>query len=302
MRIWLDPEKLYSLGLTVNDVVQSLREQNIEVAAGVVGQPPVPQGNAFQLSVNTLGRLLDEEQFGNIVVRTGEEGRTTKLKDVARVELGARDYARNSYLDGKAAQAIGVFQLPGSNALATAESIEKTMAEISQSFPKGLEYRIVYNPTVFVQQSIDEVFHTLYIAFILVFIVVIVFLQDWRAAILPMIDAIVSLVGTFAVMAAFGFSLNNLSMFGLVLAIGIVVDDSIVVVENIKRWMGMGYEPREATLRAMKEITGPVLAITLVLSSVFIPTAFLPGISGQFYKQFALTIAVSTILSAVNAL
>ncbi|MGE0369359.1 MAG: efflux RND transporter permease subunit [Candidatus Dadabacteria bacterium] len=302
MRIWLDPEKLYSLGLTVNDVIQSLREQNIEVAAGVVGQPPVPQGNAFQLSVNTLGRLFDEEQFGEIVVRTGEEGRTTKLKDVARVELGALDYARNSYLDGKPAQAIGVFQLPGSNALATAENIEKTMADISKNFPKGLEYRIVYNPTVFVQQSIDEVFHTLYIAFILVFIVVIVFLQDWRAAILPMIDAIVSLVGTFAVMAAFGFSLNNLSMFGLVLAIGIVVVDSIVVVEYIKRWMSMGFEPRDATLRAMKEITGPVLAITLVLSSVFIPTAFLPGISGQFYKQFALTIAVSTILSAVNAL
>ncbi len=302
MRIWLDPEKLYSMGLTVSDVVQSLREQNIEVAAGVIGQPPVPQGNAFQLSVNTLGRLLDEEQFSNIIVRTGEDGRTTKLKDVARIELGARDYGVNSYLDGKPAQAIGVFQLPGSNALATAESIEKTMAEISQNFPKGLEYRIVYNPTVFVQQSIDEVFHTLYIAFILVFIVVILFLQDWRAALLPMIDAVVSLVGTFAVMAAFGFSLNNLSMFGLVLAIGIVVDDSIVVVENIKRWMGMGYEPREATLRAMKEITGPVLAITLVLSSVFIPTAFLPGISGQFYKQFALTIAVSTILSAVNAL
>jgi len=302
MRIWLDPEKLYSLGMTVSDIVQSLREQNIEVAAGVIGQPPVPQGNAFQLSVNTLGRLLDEEQFSNIIVRTGEEGRTTKLKDVARIELGARDYGVNSYLDGKPAQAIGVFQLPGSNALATAESIEKTMAEISKNFPKGLEYRIVYNPTVFVQQSIDEVFHTLYIAFILVFIVVILFLQDWRAALLPMIDAVVSLVGTFAVMAAFGFSLNNLSMFGLVLAIGIVVDDSIVVVENIKRWMGMGYEPREATLRAMQEITGPVLAITLVLSSVFIPTAFLPGISGQFYKQFALTIAVSTIFSAINAL
>ncbi len=302
MRIWLDPEKLYSLGMTVSDVVQSLREQNIAVAAGVVGQPPVPQGNAFQLSVNTLGRLLNEEQFSNIIVRTGEEGRTTKLKDVARIELGALDYARNSYLDGKPAQAIGVFQLPGSNALATAENIQKTMADISKNFPKGLEYRIVYNPTVFVQQSIDEVFHTLYVAFILVFIVVILFLQDWRAALLPMIDAVVSLVGTFAVMAAFGFSLNNLSMFGLVLAIGIVVDDSIVVVENIKRWMGMGYEPREATLRAMEEITGPVLAITLVLSSVFIPTAFLPGISGQFYKQFALTIAVSTIFSAINAL
>lgn len=302
MRVWLDPEKLYSMGMTVSDVVQSLREQNVEVAAGVLGQPPVPSGNAYQLSVNTLGRLDDADQFSEVVIRTGEEGRITRLKDVARVELGARDYGVNSYLDGKPAQAIGIFQLPGSNALATAQAVEKTMARISKDFPKGLEYRIVYNPTVFVQQSINEVYHTLFVAFALVFIVVIVFLQDWRAAILPMIDAIVSLVGTFAVMAAFGFSLNNLSMFGLVLAIGIVVDDSIVVVENIKRWMAKGLERREATLKAMAEITGPVLAITLVLSSVFIPTAFLPGISGQFYKQFALVIASSTIISAINAL
>ena len=302
MRVWLDPEKLYSMGMTVSDVVQSLREQNVEVAAGVIGQPPVPQGNAYQLSVNTLGRLVEADQFADVVIRTGEDGRITRLKDVARVELGARDYGVNSYLDGKPAQAIGIFQLPGSNALATAQAVEKTMARISKDFPKGLEYRIVYNPTIFVQQSINEVYHTLFVAFILVFIVVIIFLQDWKAALLPMIDAVVSLVGTFAVMSAFGFSLNNLSMFGLVLAIGIVVDDSIVVVENIKRWMSKGLEPREATLKAMAEITGPVLAITLVLSSVFIPTAFLPGISGQFYKQFALTIAVSTILSAVNAL
>jgi multidrug efflux pump subunit AcrB len=302
MRVWLDPEKLYSMGMTVSDVVQSLREQNVEVAAGVIGQPPVPQGNAYQLSVNTLGRLVEADQFSDVVIRTGEEGRIVRLKDVARVELGARDYGVNSYLDGKPAQAIGIFQLPGSNALATAQAVEKTMARISKDFPKGLEYRIVYNPTIFVQQSINEVYHTLFVAFMLVFIVVIIFLQDWKAALLPMIDAVVSIVGTFAVMSAFGFSLNNLSMFGLVLAIGIVVDDSIVVVENIKRWMSKGLEPREATLKAMAEITGPVLAITLVLSSVFIPTAFLPGISGQFYKQFALTIAVSTILSAVNAL
>ncbi len=302
MRVWLDPEKLYSMGMTVSDVVQSLREQNVEVAAGVIGQPPVPQGNAYQLSVNTLGRLVEADQFSDVVIRTGEEGRIVRLKDVARVELGARDYGVNSYLDGKPAQAIGIFQLPGSNALATAQAVEKTMARISKDFPKGLEYRIVYNPTIFVRQSINEVYHTLFVAFMLVFIVVIIFLQDWKAALLPMIDAVVSLVGTFAVMSAFGFSLNNLSMFGLVLAIGIVVDDSIVVVENIKRWMSKGLEPREATLKAMAEITGPVLAITLVLSSVFIPTAFLPGISGQFYKQFALTIAVSTILSAVNAL
>lgn len=302
MRVWLDPEKLYSMGMTVSDVVQSLREQNVEVAAGVIGQPPVPRGNAFQLSVNTLGRLLNEKQFGDVIIKTGEGGRITRLKDVARIELGARDYGVNSYLDGKSAQGLGVFQLPGSNALATAEAVKKTMARISKDFPKGLEYRIVYDPTKFVQQSINEVYHTLFVAFMLVFIVVILFLQDWRAALLPMIDAVVSLVGTFAVMSAFGFSLNNLTLFGLVLAIGIVVDDSIVVVENIKRWMSKGLEPREATLKAMAEITGPVIAITLVLSSVFIPTAFLPGITGQFYKQFALTIAVSTILSAINAL
>lgn len=302
MRVWLNPEKLYSMGMTVNDAVQSLREQNVEVAAGVIGQPPMPQGNAFQLSVNILGRLVEEKQFGDVIIRTGEDGRITRLKDVARIELGARDYGVNSYVDGKSAQGIGIFQLPGSNALATAEAVEKTMARISKDFPKGLEYRIVYNPTKFVQQSINEVYHTLFVAFILVFIVVVIFLQDWKSALLPMIDAVVSLVGTFAVMSAFGFSLNNLTLFGLVLAIGIVVDDSIVVVENIKRWMSKGLEPREATLKAMAEITGPVLAITLVLSSVFIPTAFLPGISGQFYKQFALTIAVSTILSAINAL
>ncbi len=302
MRVWLDPEKLYSRDMAASDVVQALREQNVQVAAGVIGQPPVPQGNAYQLSVNTLGRLTQEEQFGDIVVKTGDDGRITRLRDVARIELGARDYSVNSYLDGEPAQGIGIFQLPGSNALETAQSVRQTMAELSKEFPPGLEYRIIYDPTIFIQESINEVFHTLFIAFILVSIVVLIFLQDWRAALLPMIDATVSLVGTFAVMAAFGFSLNNLSLFGLVLAIGIVVDDSIVVVENIKRWMGKGLETREAILKAMEEITGPVLAITLVLSAVFIPTAFLSGISGQFYRQFALTIAVSTIISAVNAL
>lgn len=302
MRAWLDPGKLQSRDMTASDVVQALREQNVQVAAGVIGQPPVPQGSAYQLSVNTLGRLAEVKQFGDVVVKTGGDERITRLSDIARIELGARDYGRNSYLDGKQAQAIGIFQLPGSNAVATAESIRETMAELSKDFPPGLEYRIIYDPTVFVEESINEVFHTLFIAFILVFIVVILFLQDWRAALLPMIDAIVSLVGTLAVMAALGFSLNNLSLFGLVLAIGIVVDDSIVVVENIKRWMAKGLESREAILKAMAEITGPVLAITLVLSAVFIPTAFLSGISGQFYRQFALTIAASTIISAVNAL
>jgi multidrug efflux pump len=302
MRVWLDPSKLASLNMTASDAVQALREQNVQVAAGIIGQPPVPSGNAFQLSVSTQGRLIQPEQFADIIIKTGENGRITRLRDIARVELGARDYSANSYLDGKPAMAIAVFQRPGSNALATAQGVRTTMAELSQQFPKGLEYRIVYDPTVFVQESINAVVHTLIEAFILVFIVVLIFLQDWRATLLPMIDVPVSLIGTFAVMAALGFSLNNLTLFGLVLAIGIVVDDAIVVVENISRWMATGLPPREATLKAMAEITGPVIAITLVLSSVFIPTAFIPGISGQFYRQFALTIAASTIISAINAL
>jgi multidrug efflux pump subunit AcrB len=302
MRVWLNPERIAARNLTAGDVVQVLREQNVQVAAGVIGQPPVPRGGAYQLSVNTLGRLLEAEQFGDIVIKTGDDGRITRLRDVARVELGARDYSVNSYLDGKPAVAIAVTQRPGSNALATATSVRQSMAELSKRFPEGLEYRIVYDPTVFVQESVNAVLDTLIEAFILVFIVVLLFLQNWRATLLPMIDVPVSLIGTFAVMAVLGFSLNNLSLFGLVLAIGIVVDDAIVVVENIERWMAKGLEAREATLKAMDEITGPVIAITLVLSSVFIPTAFITGLSGQFYRQFALTIAASTIISAINAL
>jgi multidrug efflux pump len=302
MRVWLNPEQVAARNLTASDVVQALREQNVQVAAGAIGQAPVPQGNAYQLSVNTLGRLMDAEQFGDIILKTGDNGRITRLRDVARVEVGARDYSSNSYLDGQPAVGIGIFQRPGSNALATAESVRQTMADLSKQFPAGLAYRIVYDPTVFVEESMSAVFHTLIEAFILVFIVVLIFLQDWRATLLPMIDVPVSLIGTLGVMAALGFSLNNLSLFGLVLAIGIVVDDAIVVVENIERWMARGLEPREATLKAMAEITGPVIAITLVLSAVFIPTAFLTGISGQFYRQFALTIAASTIISAINAL
>ena len=302
MRVWLNPEQVAARNMTASDVVQALREQNVQVAAGAIGQAPVPQGNAYQLSVNTLGRLMDAEQFGNIILKTGDNGRITRLRDVARVEVGARDYSSNSYLDGQPAVGIGIFQRPGSNALATAESVRQTMADLSKQFPAGLAYRIVYDPTVFVQESMNAVLETLIEAFILVFIVVLIFLQDWRATLLPMIDVPVSLIGTLGVMAALGFSLNNLSLFGLVLAIGIVVDDAIVVVENIERWMAKGLEPREATLKAMAEITGPVIAITLVLSSVFIPTAFLTGISGQFYRQFALTIAASTIISAINAL
>jgi multidrug efflux pump len=302
MRVWLDPGMLAARNMTASDAVQALSEQNVQVAAGIIGQPPVPSGNAIQLSITTQGRLIQPEQFGDIIIKTGDNGRVTRLRDVAQVELGARDYSANSYLDGKPAMAIAVFQRPGSNALATAQGVRKTMAELSQQFPSGLEYRIVYDPTVFVQESVNAVLHTLLEAFVLVFIVVLIFLQDWRATLLPMIDVPVSLIGTFGVMAALGFSLNNLTLFGLVLAIGIVVDDAIVVVENISRWMATGLPPREATLKAMSEITGPVIAITLVLSSVFIPTAFIPGISGQFYRQFALTIAASTIISAVNAL
>ncbi|HEV8711979.1 MAG TPA: efflux RND transporter permease subunit [Candidatus Binatia bacterium] len=302
MRVWLDPERLASRNLTANDAVSALREQNVQVAAGRIGQPPVPAGVNFQYTINTLGRLLDPEQFAEIIIKTGEEGQVTRLRDVARVELGAKNSDVNSYLDGKPAITLAVFQLPGSNALATAEGVKAEMERLKERFPVGVDYRIVYDTTVFVNESVHEVYKTLYEAFILVFIVVLVFLQDWRATLMPMIDVPVSLIGTFAVMAVMGFSLNNLSLFGLVLAIGIVVDDAIVVVENVERWMAKGYTPREATIKAMDEITGPVIAITLVLSSVFVPTAFIAGISGQFYRQFALTVAVSTIISALNAL
>ena len=302
MRVWLDPEKLASRNMVANDVVKALREQNVQVAAGRIGQPPVPTGIDFQYTINTLGRLLDPEQFTEIVVKTGDTGQVTRLRDVARVELGAKNSDVNSYLDGKPSTMLAVFQLPGSNALATADSIKAEMRRLKERFPTGVDYRIVYDTTVFVNESIHEVYKTLYEAFILVFIVVLVFLQNWRATLLPMIAVPVSLVGTFAVMAAMGFSLNNLSLFGLILAIGIVVDDAIVVVENVETWMAKGLPPREAAIKAMDEITGPVIAITLVLVSVFVPTGFIAGISGQFYKQFALTIAASTVISAINAL
>jgi multidrug efflux pump subunit AcrB len=302
MRVWLDPEKLASRNMVASDVVGALREQNVQVAAGRIGQPPVPAGIDFQYTINTLGRLLDPEQFAEVVIKTGEQGQVTRLRDVARVELGAKNSDVNSYLDGKPSTMLAVFQLPGSNALATAESIKAEMVRLKERFPTGVDYRIVYDTTVFVNESIHEVYKTLYEAFILVFIVVLVFLQNWRATLLPMIAVPVSLIGTFAVMAAMGFSLNNLSLFGLILAIGIVVDDAIVVVENVESWMAKGLSPREATIKAMDEITGPVIAITLVLTSVFVPTGFIAGISGQFYKQFALTIAASTVISAINAL
>jgi len=318
IRVWLDPEKLASREITPTDVIRAIGEQNVEVAAGQLGRPPVPADEAvpFQLVLNTRGRLLDPGEFEDIVVKTGEEGRVVHLREVVAderrdergrvvfsgVELGARNYDANGYLDGKPAAALGIFQLPGSNALDTAGAVRAKMEELKARFPPGVDYRIVYDTTVFVEESVDEVVKTLFEAFVLVFIVVLVFLGDWRATILPMIDVPVSLLGTFAVLSLLGFSLNNLTLFGLVLAIGIVVDDAIVVVENVERWMAKGLPPREATLKAMGEITGPIIAITLVLCSVFIPVTFLAGISGQFYRQFALTIAASTVISAINAM
>jgi multidrug efflux pump len=318
MRVWLDPRKLASLQMTAADVIKAIREQNVQVAAGRLGQPPVPtDANVpFQLVVNTQGRLSTEEQFGDIVVKRGDKGQIVHLRELVRdttyaadgaptekgIELGAKNYDVNSYLNGEPSITLALFQLPGSNALDVAKTIRTRMKELQRDFPEGLDYEIVYDTTVFIDESVHEVYKTLYEAFILVFIVVLIFLQNWRATLLPMIDVPVSLIGTFAVMAALGFSLNNLTLFGLVLAIGIVVDDAIVVVENIERWMATGLPPREAVIKAMDEITGPVIAITLVLSSVFIPTAFLAGITGEFFRQFALTIAASTIISAINAM
>jgi multidrug efflux pump len=302
MRVWLDPNKLTARNMTANDVVAALREQNVQVAAGRIGQPPVTEALDFQYTINALGRLLEPEQFADIIVKTGEAGEITRVRDIGRVELGAKNLDVNSYLDGEPSITMAIYQLPGANALETADNIRAEMQKLKARFPDGIDYKIVYDTTIFIDESVHEVYKTLFEAFILVFIVVLIFLQDWRATLLPMIDVPVSLIGTFAVMAAMGFSLNNLSLFGLVLAIGIVVDDAIVVVENVERWMGKGLPPREATLKAMEEITGPVIAITLVLSSVFIPTAFIAGISGQFYRQFALTIATATIISAINAM
>lgn len=302
MRIWLDPEKMASQNLSASDVTKALREQNVQVAAGRLGQPPAPPGQAFQLAINTLGRLLEPEQFADIIIKTGEQGQVTRIRDIGRTELGAKNYDVNSFLDGQPSITLAVFQLPGSNALATAEGVKAKMEELKARFPDGLDYKIVYDTTIFVNESIHEVYKTLFEAFVLVFVVVLVFLQNWRATIIPMVAVPVSLIGTLAVMAGLGFSLNNLSLFGLVLAIGIVVDDAIVVVESVELNMASGLSPKEATRKSMKEVSGALIAIALVLCSVFIPTAFIAGISGQFYRQFALTIAASTVISAFNSL
>lgn len=388
MRIWLDPDKMASRGLMAPDVLSAISEQNIQVAAGSLGQPPAPANQGFALTINTLGRLASEEEFQKLVIKTDAQGRKVYLADVVRdsiyevrldpekikaegltdklvrdglngagelipvtsepglftlrtsgntpwgirvqrptspnqrplalrdlvkvangivlvqagVELGAQNYSINSYLDGSPSVSMALFQQPGSNAVATAHQIRKTMASLKEQFPPGMKFEIVYDTTVFIEQSIEVVYHTLFEAIILVLIVVLLFLQDWKITILPMIEVPVSLIGTFGIMSLLGFSLNNLSLFGLVLAIGIVVDDAIVVIENVERWIAKGYEPKEAARRAMDETTGAVLAIAVVLSAVFIPTAMLSGISGQFFRQFALTIAASTIISALNAL
>jgi multidrug efflux pump len=301
MRVWLDPQKVAARGMTAGDVVAAIREQNVQVAAGVIGGAPSKDA-PFQLTVNTQGRLASIEQFGAIIVRTGADGALTHLKDVARLELGSNSYSLRSLLNNKSAAAIAIFEAPASNALQLSSDVRAKMAELKKDFPEGVDYQVVYDPTQFVSESIRAVIHTLLEAVALVVLVVIIFLQTWRASIIPLVAVPVSVIGTFAVMLGFGFSINTLSLFGLVLAIGIVVDDAIVVVENVERNIGAGLSPRDATVQAMKEVSGPIIAIALVLCAVFVPIAFVAGLSGQFYRQFALTIAISTVISAFSSL
>src|SRR5271156_6564763 len=302
MRVWLNPDKIAARNLTASDVVAAIREQNVQVAGGVIGQQPVSSPVNFELQVNVKGRLISEEEFGNIIVKAGPNGEKTLLKDVARIELGAGSYGLRSLLNNKTAVAIPIFQTPGANALELSKNVRAKMEELKKNFPEGIDYSVVYDPTVFVRHSIEAVIHTLLEAILLVVIVVIIFLQTWRAAIIPLAAVPVSLIGTFSIMLAFGFSINALSLFGLVLAIGIVVDDAIVVVENVERNIARGLSSVDAARQAMKEVTGPIIATALVLCAVFIPTAFISGLTGQFYKQFAITIAISTVISAFNSL
>ncbi|WP_426619438.1 efflux RND transporter permease subunit [Pseudomonas rustica] len=302
MRVWLDPRKLASRNLAPGDVVQALRDQNVNAAAGVVGASPSVPGVDYQISVNARGRLTTEDEFRDVIVRTSADGRITRLRDVARVELAAGEYALRTLVDNKQANAILIYQLPGSNALQISDNVRKTMAELKKDMPEGVDYQVIYDPTQFVRSSIDAVIHTLLEAILLVVLVVIIFLQTWRASIIPLLAVPVSVVGTFAIMLAMGFSINALSLFGLVLAIGVVVDDAIVVVENVERNIALGLSAREATYQAMREVSGPIVAIALTLCAVFVPLAFVSGLSGQFFKQFALTIAISTVISAFNSL
>ncbi|EYS92816.1 transporter [Cupriavidus sp. SK-4] len=301
MRIWIDPAKAAARGLAANDVVAAIREQNVQVAAGSVGQQP-DASSSFQVTVNTLGRLTSEDQFGDIVVKIGSDGQVTRLRDVARITLGADSSSLRSLLNGEPALAMQIIQSPGANALDVSNAVRAKMEEVQKSFPQDIEYRIAYDPTVFVRASLQSVAMTLLEAILLVVIVVVLFLQTWRASIIPLVAVPISLIGTFTLMHMFGFALNTLSLFGLVLSIGIVVDDAIVVVENVERHLALGESPKDAARKAMDEVTGPILAITSVLAAVFIPSAFLSGLQGEFYRQFALTIAISTILSAINSL
>ncbi|MDR6888849.1 MULTISPECIES: efflux RND transporter permease subunit [Variovorax] len=302
MRVWLDPQKVAQRGLSASDVVAAIRGQNVQAAAGVVGASPGLSGVDMQLSINAQGRLQSEEEFGDIIVKSGTDGAVTRLRDIGRLEMGAADYSLRSLLNNDPAVGMGVFQAPGSNALDISSNVRKTMAELNKNMPEGLEYRIAYDPTQFVRASIESVIHTLLEAILLVVLVVILFLQTWRASIIPLLAVPVSVIGTFAVLHVLGFSINALSLFGLVLAIGIVVDDAIVVVENVERNIEAGLTPREATYRAMREVSGPIIAIALVLVAVFVPLAFISGLTGQFYRQFAVTIAISTVISAINSL
>ena len=302
MRIWLDPERVAARGLTASEVISALSVNNVQVASGAIDQLPVQQQGAYEVAVETQGRLLEPDEFENIVIKTEDNGAQVRIRDVGRVELGALDYSTNGYLDDKAALPIAIFQSPGSNALETATALKATMQEAAENFPPGLDYDIIYNPTEFIAQSVDAVYETLFEAVLLVVLVILVFLQSWRAAIIPILAIPISLIGTFAVMTAFGFSLNNLTLFGLVLAIGIVVDDAIVVVENVDRYIAEGLKPRDAAFKSMSEVSGALIATSLVMMAVFIPASLVSGITGQFYQQFALTIAASTAISTLVSL
>lgn len=302
MRVWLDPQKVAQRGMTAAEVVAAIREQNVQVAAGVIGASPTQGDVPLQLNVNARGRLQTEEEFRDIILKTSPDGAVTHLSDVARVELDAQEYGLRSLLDNKQAVGMGIMQSPGANALDVSSQVRAAMAELAQDFPPGVEYRIEYDPTQFVRSSIEAVVHTLLEAIALVVLVVILFLQTWRASIIPLLAVPVSIVGTFGLLLMFGYSINALSLFGMVLAIGIVVDDAIVVVENVERNIAAGLSPRDATYRAMREVSGPIIAIALTLCAVFVPLAFMTGLTGQFYKQFAMTIAISTVISAFNSL
>ena len=302
MRVWLDPQKVAQRGMTAADIMHAIREQNVQVSAGIIGASPTAPGVPLQLDVNAQGRLQTEEEFQNIVLKTSADGGVTYLKDVARIEMGAADYGQRALIDNKQAVAMWIFQQPGANSLQIADDVRKVMADAKTEMPAGVEYQIIYDPTRFVKSSIEAVIHTLLEAIALVVLVVIIFLQTWRASIIPLLAVPVSIVGTFSLMLGFGFSINALSLFGMVLAIGIVVDDAIVVVENVERNIASGLSPREATYQAMREVSGPIVAIALTLVAVFVPLAFMSGLTGQFYKQFAMTIAISTVISAFNSL